>query len=397
MKGRMRQMLIWFGWGLAAASVVAGCINGLRECDFQWDPAKLLVMGDNPYVYSLEHRAVPYEGFMEPYVESNQFPSCLLLLAPFTLMPQLAASYVWEMFNLGFTVVFLVFFWKMFFAGTSFSKVFFWVPMLLLSGMPWRMLVGNGQHLMFSLAFFMPAVLCAKHGRHGLAGVLLALSAFKYTTIVPLAFIFVVRRWWKPIAIAMGIHAVATIGCGVWLGESPVALVVQSMKVGALLTGEGLSDLASLAKALGAVDIGTWANVGYCVFGAMLTVIAWVGCRDDLLLLSGLSVVSSVMFYHRAYDYVVLVFPLAYVLLHTDDASHPNRYVRWLVAANILWVFFLDKACGMLHLQIDTVVVTFTLEHALLAALLWLFAATRTADPKSASESGCGRWHGHAG
>ena len=357
-------------WGLAALSVVAGVVNGFVEFDFQWDSAKLLMMGDNPYVYSLECRAIPYDGFVETFIVANQLPSCLLLLAPWTFLPQLLANQVWAFCNLAFTAVFLLYIYKMFFSDSASKDRFFLVPLILLAGMPWRMLVGNGQHLLFSLAFFMPAVYYAQRGRNVLAGVLLAMSAFKYTTIVPLSVIFFAKRWWMPIAIAAAIHVVATIGCGFWLGESPVVLIAQSLKVGSRLTACGRCDLASLAKDFGVVNVEAVAIAGYVLYGCLLVGIAfWRKCCG-LLLLSILSVISSVMFYHGAYDFVVLTFPLAYVL--SDEGARPSSVaVRWSTILNVAWIFFLYKGCHMLHLRVDAVIICFVLQHALLAALLW--------------------------
>ena len=66
------RYILWGGaWSFAAISLAIGFKNGFREYDFQWDPAKLLVMGDNPYIYSLEHKAIPYEGFMQKYIDAN--------------------------------------------------------------------------------------------------------------------------------------------------------------------------------------------------------------------------------------------------------------------------------------------------------------------------------------
>ena len=354
-------------WGLVAVSVVVGFINGFREYDFQWDPAKLLMMGDNPYVYSLEHKAVPYENFMEKYIEANQLPSCLLLLAPWTFLPQLLANQVWDVCNLIFTGIFLLYFYKTFFKESTRASTFFVVPLLILAGTPWRMLIGNGQHLMFSLAFFMPAYYYAKEDRYWLSGILLALSGFKYTTVAPLAFIFLSHRWWKPIVIAVALHVIATLGCAVWLGESPVTLVVQSLHVGSMLTAQGLCDWASLMREFGVQEITMWANAGYAIGGILLVIVALRKVSNELLFLSILSVVANIMFYHRAYDFVVLAFPLAYVL--TRRGGRFQSLVRLTTILNIAWIFFFDKLCMSFHFQINTVILTTFLQHALLVSL----------------------------
>ena len=366
------RLILWgLAWGFAALSVAVGVKNGFCENDFQWDPAKLLAMGDNPYIYSLEYKPVPYEGFMQPYIAANQVPSCLLLLWPFTLLPQLLANQVWDVCNLLFTAIFLIYLYKCFFEGTSNADKFIWVALVFLSGSPLRMLIGVGQHLMFSLAFFMPAYYYATKSRWGTSGVLLALSAFKYTTIAPLAFIFVFRRWWRPIILAALLHLVATIGCGFHLHESPVLLVIQSLQVGAGLTASGACDIASLARELGFASVAVWAKYGYLLFGALLLLLSFARRRDDLLVLSLLAVISNVMFYHRAYDYVSLVFPLAYALAGTKRETRSFAFFKWILILVIAWTFYGIRI--MVQAGIHVVGVDFVLMHALLCSLLVCF------------------------
>lgn len=356
--------------GFAALSVIIGVKNGLREFDFQWDPAKLLMMGDNPYLYSLEHKAIPYDGFMEKYIDANQLPSCLLLLAPWTFLPQLLANQVWAFCNLAFTAVFLIFAYKSFFEDDPRGKdSYVLITALLLSGTPWRVLVGNGQHLMFSLAFFMPAYYYGKKGKFALSGLLLALSAFKYTTIVPMAVIFIVRRWWKAIFVAVGIHFVATLGIGIYLDDSPIRLVLQSLKVGATLTGGGLTDIASVMAQFGVVDIGFWANIGYALWSIVLLLLLSLKRFDDLLTLSLLAVISNVMFYHRIYDFVTLFFPVVYIIKTWDSGDLLNKSVKWLTVANVAWAFYIQRILGNLNLCCE-ILVFWSLQHFLLLALI---------------------------
>ena len=363
------RLVLWGGaWILVAVSIAIGVKNGWREFDFQWDPAKLLAMGDNPYLYSLEHKAVPYEGFMQKYVTANQLPSCLLLLLPFTFLPQLLANQVWDIFNLFFSATFLFYFYRVFFKGRHASHMFPLMVVLLFVGTPWRVLIGNGQHLMFSLAFFFAAYYYSTKGRDTLSGILLALSAFKYTTIAPMAFIFVVERKWKPLLIAASMHIVATIACGLYLNTSPVTLVAQSLQVGAMLTSSGRADIASMLTQFQIGDAGLIATIGYCVFGTLLVSVALVNSRDSLLKLSTFAILSNVMFYHRGYDFVTLLLPLAYVITSGFRKSVLHQLVLLLSALSVAWIFFGSK---LLHIasRFDVLICT-ALQHALLFALL---------------------------
>lgn len=369
-----RYMAWTVAWGIAASGMALGFRNGLCEFDFQWDPAKVLVLGDNPYVYSLENRPVPYEGFVSKQIgAANQLPSCLLLLAPWTMFPQLLANQIWDCCNLLFTAVFLLFLYKAFFENKPFGNSFYWIVFILIAGSPLRILIGVGQHLMFSLAFFMPAYYYAEKKRFALSGVLLALSGFKYTTVAPLAFIFISRRWWRPIIVAAAIHIAATIGCGLYLSESPITLIRQSFQVSSALTACGNADIASLMASCGSADVKLWANAGYVVYGALLFALAFARRHDDTLLLSIFAVVSNVMFYHRAYDFVVLIFPCVYLMENWKRRDIVTQGIKFLVAANIIWSFFASQFLRFVDILAIDVPVCFALEHALLAMMLVQF------------------------
>ena len=365
-------------WGFVLLSLAIGFKNGLDEFDFQWDPAKVLMLGDNPYVYSLEHKPVSYDGFIHQQIgAANQLPSCLLLLAPWTLFPQLLANQIWDFCNLIFTAVFLLFMYKSFSKNRLVCDSFHWIAFILLAGSPLRILIGVGQHLMFSLAFFMPAYYYAEKKKFTVSGILLALSAFKYTTIVPLAFIFISRRWWRPIIIAAAIHIIATIGCGLYLSESPITLILQSFQVSSALTACGNADLASFIASCGSVDVRLWANLGYVICSALLFALAFARCRDDALLLSTFAVVSNVMFYHRVYDFVVLIFPCVYLIENWPRKDFVTQGIKFLVAANIIWSFFLSQFLRFANVLAVDVPVCFVLEHALLAMFLVQFWRSR--------------------
>ncbi len=380
-RGKDWLRLVFWGlaWAFVALSLAIGFKNGLREFDFQWDPAKLLMMGDNPYLYSLEHKAIPYEGFMRPFVDANQVPSCLLLLLPFTFLPQLLANQVWDVCNLVFTVVFLVYLYRSFFKDKPVADKFVWVALVFLSSTPLRTLIGCGQHLMFSLAFFMPAYYYATKERWQVSGVLLALSAFKYTTIAPLAFIFVFRRWWRPLVTAAVLHVVATIGCGLYLHESPLTLVLQSLQVGAGLTGTGICDIASLIHELGFEHVTSWAIGGYVLWGILLLGLTFAKKRDDLLTLSLLSVLSNVMFYHRDYDLVTLIFPFAYLVSNAGRTSPSFKLLKWISIAEIAWRFYGSRIA--LGLDMNFLPPDFVLMPILLLSLVFFYIRSESVTP----------------
>ena len=350
----------------AVVSLAQGLRNGIvNHIDFQWMPAKIMMDGENPYLYSLNN--LPWRTWSR--IDANQIPSCLLLLAPWTFLDYPVANTAWAVCNLLFIAVFVYYLYKTFFAKDAPIRLtfgFLFVALVFLVGTPLRMLVGNGQHLMFSLAFFMPALYYCLRGRPILSGVLMALCFFKYTTVAPLLLVFLGLRAWKAIFVGAGLHVLATLGVALYLHESPIVLVVQSLQTGAMLTGQGTSDLASLASVLGLSGVSTIALATYAVGGILALCIGWFGRRNIVWQLACLAVLSNVMFYHRGYDYVSLVFPLLFVvqlLSVRRTLSKMERLIVGLTAVDVMYMFFVMRVFPVPFLMP-------ALEHVLLVCLL---------------------------
>lgn len=367
---------------MALVSLVAGLRNGIvNHIDFQWMPAKIMASGENPYLYSLDH--LPWRTWTQ--IDANQIPSCLLLLLPWTFLDYPLANTAWAFCNLFFTGIFLLYLHKTFFARQAPLKVnvdFTLVALLFLSGMPLRVLIGNGQHLMFSFAFFMPSLYYSLKGRHVLSGVLMSLCFFKYTTLAPMLLIFLTLRAWKEIAIGAGLHVLATLGVALYLHESPVTLIVQSLQVGSMLTGQGLSDVASLFKTLGCPLGANTVMASYAVFLCAALVIATIGNATPLYRLASLAILSNVMFYHREYDYVSIVFVLVLMLKMIRNPNEMNLLsiaICILVALDVLYMFYVFRIYQIpLFMPI--------LEHVLLCCLLFGLFSRNVEKPTNIDE-----------
>lgn len=299
----------------AVFSLVYGFYRGaFLGGDFQWGAVRDLLMRCNPYAdtENLKH----IEGAK---VVANQLPSCLLLLAPFCIAPYKTSLVVWAISNLVFVALILYVVYRAWFkSGSETSDPCSFVVVLLLffAGRSFCTLVSNGQHLLYSLALFMLAYISSEKERPFLSGILLACSAFKYTTIAPLAFVFIYKKAWKSIVTAVVIHVVLTLVASFLANESPFVLICQSLAIGNKLLGEGEADLASALVDVGASarSVAIASGIGYLV-GAGLLLLALLGKRDCLLLkLSLFAVTGNMMFYHRAYDFVILLIPLIYIL-----------------------------------------------------------------------------------
>ena len=229
----------------------------------------------------------------------------------------------------------------------------FWVfVVLFLCGVPWRVGMECGQHTMFSLAFFVAALLAMERRRHWLmVGMLLSAALFKYTVTVPLAFVFVIRRQWKALTCASVVHIALTVALGIWTSTNPLALVLQSMEIGVRLNPSGGdADLAGFATWFGIADVWPWARVGYVVFGLAIlcyTILRLLKRSMDVSLLADLSVLAilaDLVFYHRCYDLVSLAFPLAFCMVRPFCV---RTLPAWILVVNAFFLLRIDFALGL--------------------------------------------------
>ena len=330
----------------AVFSLAYGIYRGMTSGgDFQYGATKALLLGENPYLATqqLKH----FDGAL---CVANQLPSCLLLLAPFCIFSYKTSLVLWTLANLAFLLILLVVIYKAWFKSSldicpasSFSVLL----ILLFSGRSLCTLISNGQHLLFSLAMFALAYVFNKKRKSILSGLFLACSAFKYTTIVPLAFIFVYEKAWKSIFTALIIHVILTMLSADIAHESPFALISQSFVVANKLLGEGEADMASafVDFGLSASIVEVAALVGYMI-GAILVCSVFFVKRNELLLkLSFLTTVSNVMFYHRVYDFITLVVPLIYIA-QKSFVSRKDMiaiFLRFSVWLNIAFFWFITR------------------------------------------------------
>lgn len=299
-------------------SVYKGCEKGMAQSkDFQWDSAKLLAMRINPYEESLHPT-----GVLEQYdfggdygkLEANQFPSLLWLLLPFTFFAPGMANILWTIFNLICVILFLICLRKTFLNDLSKEEYFFTVAVFL-SGTPLRNCLAMGQHTLFSVAFLMLAIYMAQKEKHMAAGLFLSLSYFKYVLIVPMALYFIYKRWFKEIMISVIPHIILTVFSAWWLESSFMDMILQPLAISAKLVDKG------------EIDLGRWIGNGNLamliavLLGISLMVfVFFVPKGYDKEVITLLTLVTLILMYHRFYDFLVLVVPMA-LLLFREGSS----------------------------------------------------------------------------
>ena len=346
---RMLRVLIVTGLSLLAAlSVYQGIANArMYSQDFQWDAARALMLGIDPYRESLSPSGalatgnLPefygyYESIDAPQkMEANQFPSLLMLLYPWALLPPDAARLVWLITNLLFTAGILVLL-RFTFLKDCDRYWFVVLALLMLAGTPYRNQLGVGQHTLFSLFFFLLAVWLAdrKHGSIPSA-LCLAVGVFKYTLTAPLALWFVYRRKWKELGIAVLIHVALTGVAAFWLQEPFADMILMPLKVSSALASEGGLDFGAL---FGGSPV---AFVLAALLFVFLFVLALLTKQEDgNALMSVLMLWSLVMLYHRTYDFFPLILVAGMFTRDTKETYGKDKILQVGFVILLLLVFF---------------------------------------------------------
>jgi len=326
---------------LALLSAVQGCRNAAEYSqDFQWDAAKIMLKGFNPYDESIEPSeemlALGYEKYYLQ-LEANQFPSLLFELAPYTLLEPLAARYAWLVSNLIFTLIVMMLLRVTFMKEVD-KEDFVILMLLMVAGTPWRNHIGVGQHTVFAFMFFLAAVYAdEKLGERPFgffaSGLLLSVSYFKYTLTAPLALYFVYKKKYKELAVSVVPHLVMTVYGAHLMQDTVLNMIKKPLAVASWLSAEGSMDIGSM---LGGGKMTMLLTV---ILMALLFVMAiMLPENNDLLFTSVLLLWSLIITYHRSYDYFVMVLPYAWLLKNRQNGKSERVLITYILLT--LLVFF---------------------------------------------------------
>ncbi len=295
----------------ATLSLYQGVRNALGPAgsqDFSWGPARAVSLGVDPYVQNPAW--TPIEREQGQRLESPGLPSCYLLLWPYACMSWNHAKLAWMLSNLLFTWILLSGIRSLWLPRLSAGK-FLALCLAVVASTPWRMVLGNGQHTLFSLAFFVLGYRAVLQKRRLLAGCLLAVSLYKYTVSGPLLGAVFLAGGGAAIAIAAAIHLALTVLGLHLLAIGPLQILRENLAFTHNLIASGGTDLSALFAA----TVPAHATPLWAFFGGILTVGVgwgtWRARRDDLTMVCLLAGYSLLIVYHRNYDLVMLVFAAA--------------------------------------------------------------------------------------
>jgi len=322
-KGNRKLILLIILAFLAFVSLIQGIRNGVRDSqDFQWDAAKVLSQGINPYDESLNPSGILDEYDYEDYylqMEANQFPSLLMILFPFTVLKPLTARYVWLVCNLILTAL-SVFLLRKTFLEDMDRADFAILICLMLAGTPYRNQLGVGQHTIFAFTFFLLAVYFEEYCsffkeesdkkkilKFLLVTACIFICFFKYTLTVPLVLYFIYKNRYFEILAAGFLHLLLTFVAAKMLNDTFINMIVKPLKVSSALSAEGGIDFGVLLNG---------SKLSYLLLLLVMVLLFILSLRmekgHEKAYMATLVLWSLIVTYHRTYDFFVVILAVAF-------------------------------------------------------------------------------------
>jgi Glycosyltransferase family 87 len=255
-------------------------------------------------------------------------PSCLLLLAPLTILPWKIALHVWlAMSLLTYAMTLVALLSLMDFRE---SPLAYWFITFALALAPVHTGLALGSIVIVAVGLAALAVWAARHDHSVSAGVLLALAiALKPQISLPFLVYYVVRRRWRLSVISIAVLFLVLAAAAIHLQASGTTWVHSYLLDNKILFAAGsLGDFTELDPLrFGLVNLQI---PMYAIFENRLTanvvsvaIAVTLGClwlffvsrssgKDEPLELSAIALISLLPVYHRFYDASLLIFPLAW-------------------------------------------------------------------------------------
>ncbi len=337
---RLQQVLLVLLAAAATISVVYNVNRGLNDelagFDFQWDVARIIVLRQNPYEMFLNRQPAPTDGILADNLQPNQVPSAVALIIPYAFLDWPMARLLWIFSNLVFSAGWVAALLMLYKQRVEPKQFLLWLSLLCIT-LYWGAIIWVGQHTLFSLFFFTLSLLCLQRRQTLRAGIFIALSLFKYHLVLPLLFIYLYKRAYWSLVIAVGIHGVLHLAVSAWLNVNPVTLLLQSLRAPNGLLDQGHYHIFALVlRAAQRFGMGDNLLLPGIVSVALITVTflltLYVARKPDaereIRLFILLILVALVWVYHRSYDWVAYFFILYFVL---NGLVSGKWFPRWLL------------------------------------------------------------------
>ena len=317
---------LWMGTVLALLSVADAFRNAvLRSLDFQWSPAWLLTQHVDPW-------AVYLAGDPGHQILLNQVPNYLhelyVGMLPFGYMPYMQAKLLWAALNFCLIVLICTCIARLY---ELCSRRAWLLTIFVLTGTPFRVVIGNGQVTALVLACLaLWAVVASAGGR----GLLLGLSYAKYSVAPVLAIFLLLRRRWRLLVFSLPPPLAGFLLIFLWLPTPAVTLLLEPFRAASNNVSPGLANIMAVAEivlrrpplfhtvpdafylaARTRLVTDTPYVCGLLLALAMAAYFFWRGRYvDGRIQMACLTASSLLCFKHQIYDFLLLIFCLALAL-----------------------------------------------------------------------------------
>jgi hypothetical protein len=374
----MRLLRLLLIVALAAASLLSLAI-GVHQAlhgsiDFQWSGAHIFAQHRDAY-------AVFLHGDPQHELLLSQVPNYLheyyIMMLPIGLLSFTTALRLWCVFNVlaAFTAILLV---RHILRLNNTQTL--WTALLFLSCTSLRVVLANGQASMLYLLLAL-AVIAARSSVS--KGLWLGLSWCKYSFAPVFFFTWLFQRRWVVLACAMITPLIGFIAL-YELVHTP-GLLMEPLRAANIVISPGYGDLMTLARGLAHVHAGQASSrlrvlLPYIVsLGGTIVCALWLAAKklEEHLEFAIILTLTLLLYPHLDYDFVVLLYPLAFVLHATDT----RRKIPCIATICALW--YGPTVVHRLHLTDMTA----TLVVNALLLIMLTYSLTRLGSAESSAQA----------
>ncbi|HKY05598.1 MAG TPA: glycosyltransferase family 87 protein, partial [Blastocatellia bacterium] len=272
-------------------------------------------------------------------------PFTIPLISPVALISFERARILWLGLNLAAAAISIYLVLRYFKGWPPRAK--FYLALALLSLAPFRVTLRVGQISLIITALLLGAILARARNRKYLAGALLGISLCKFTLSFPFFLYFLWKKEWKMLAAAIALMTVLTYLYALRLGVSLVKVAGDYLTVMSRLPAStsgpftGSTEIKPLLIWMTGGD-NVWSSVALiALVASSLIVMALAFARrpgDEQHHFAIISLFALWTLYHRTYDSVLYVIPIALLIDFLARGEH-KRFSRFWLAATGLLVF----------------------------------------------------------
>ena len=225
------------------------------------------------------------------------------------------------------------------------ARAKYYLALLLVSWAPFRVTLRVGQLSLIITALILGALVARSRKRKYLAGVLLGLSLCKFTLSFPFFLYFLWKREWKSLAVTISLMTTLTEVYAFRLGLSVVEVVRSYLALLGKLSVStdgiwfGSTGIKPLLFWLTQGDPGAASLLWVISFIASLIIMAVIFARRpqaEAVHVAILSLFALWAVYHRTYDSVLYILPVALMIDLLIQRKHVAFSVFWLAATSLL-------------------------------------------------------------